>query len=168
MGDFGGALVSLGEALDSVRRTFGPSSSEYADVLITTARVHERRNDVRAALEMGDEALAIVAGPARQSTQVVVILQLATLYEDCGELAKARDLYQRADVSVANARDDEGPHVGILGRLAYLNARLGDGAAARVHGSSERNRSQRRATLSRLLRRGAGQRSDDIQHGWRV
>ncbi len=132
MGDFDGALVSLGEALESVRRTFGPSSSEYADVLITMARVHERRNDVRSALALGDEAFALVTGPARQSTQVLVILQLATLYEACGELMKARELYQRADVSVANARDDEGPHIKILGRLAYLNARLGDGAAARA------------------------------------
>jgi len=132
MGDFDGALTSLGAALDSVRSTFGSSSSEYADVLITMGRVRERRGDIQGALELGNEARALVMGPARQSTQVLVILNLAALFEDCGELMKARELYQRADVSVANVRDGEGSHIAILVQLAYLNARLGDGAAARA------------------------------------
>jgi tetratricopeptide (TPR) repeat protein len=125
-GDFEGALASLGEALESARRTFGPTSNEYADILIATARVREQRNDVSGALELADEALALVTGRA---SPVLVILQLAGVYEDCGELAKARDLYQRGDVSNAEV---QGPNIPVLIRLAYVNARLGDGAAART------------------------------------
>ena len=130
MGDFDGALVSLGEVLESVRRTFGPSSTEYADVLITTARVRERRNDIPGALAMADEAFALVNAQARLSLTVAVLLELASLYEDCGELAKARELYQRGDLSEIRGQEHEG--IPVLIRLARLNARLGDGAAART------------------------------------
>jgi hypothetical protein len=132
LGDFDGALAVLGEELDSARRTFGPTSSEYVDTLITTARVRARRDGATAGVALADEALALVNGPGRQSTPVLVLLQLAALYEDCGELPKARLLYQRVDLSVRDGRGDLAGHIPVLNRLAYINARLGDGAAART------------------------------------
>jgi tetratricopeptide (TPR) repeat protein len=131
LGDHAGALASLDEALESARQTYGPTSVEVSDILAAQAQVHSNRDDVVRAKELADAAYAIITAPANSQAPVVNWLELAALYEGIGELARARELYQRGDLTASAAPGMQEASVPALLRIANLNARLGDGAAAR-------------------------------------
>jgi tetratricopeptide (TPR) repeat protein len=134
-GDFDYALKRLDEVLDGTRRAFGAQSAQYLDVLISIATVHAQRNDLAATIQRADEATALVR-TLGTTVPVTVSNPLADLYESAGELEKARDLYLRGDWSDSPALDKAAlAVVAQFAHLADVNARLGDGAAARRYTS---------------------------------
>ncbi len=129
MGDYDGALSLLSEVAESTRRAFGPTSPEYAEALVSTARLHIQREDYGRASALANEARALLQ--ARPPPTIAPLLSLGAVLEDVGELASARDIYQRTDLSGERNPATAAGSTPVLIRLARLNARLGDGAAAR-------------------------------------
>ncbi len=128
-GDYDGALALLNEVVESTRRAFGPTSPEYAEALVGTARLHIQREDFARAGVIANEARALLQ--ARPPPTIGPLLALAAVLEGVGDLANARDIYQRTDLSGERNSTIATTAVPVLIRLARLNARLGDGAAAR-------------------------------------
>jgi len=150
MGEFDYALQRLDQALDGTQRAFGAKSLQYLEVLIAIATVHSQRNDLPAAMQRADEASALVktlGAAVATAPPVTVSNALAEVYESAGEIEKARDLYARGDWEESVALEKFAvAAVAQFARLADVNARLGDTAAARRYVTRATNLGRRVAT----------------------
>lgn len=133
MHDYDAALKLLDRLAKITGKVYGKKSPEYAEVLIATAQVDLDREDDLDSATAADRALAMIKHNPRAS--VSSFIEIAKIYEGTRQLVKARDAYQRVDLSV-DSRHTPGyatTYGPVLCRLAYLNARLGDGASARKY-----------------------------------
>lgn len=133
MHDYDAALKLLARLAKTTGKVYGDKSPEYAEVLIAKAQVDLDREDDVDSTAAADQALSMIKHNPRAS--VSSFIEIAKIYEGTRQLAKARDAYQRVDLSV-DSRHTPGyatTYGPVLCRLAYLNARLGDGASARKY-----------------------------------
>jgi hypothetical protein len=129
MADYDAAVALLNEVAESVRRAFGASSAEYAEALVNTAALYVQREDFERASKLATEAYSLLQ--ARPPSSIGPLLTLGSVFEQLGDLAEARDVYQRGDNSHDRVPMRAAASAPVLVRLAIVNARLGDGVAAR-------------------------------------
>lgn len=130
LGEHREALELLEQTLASTVATYGEGTAESAEVLLTMAQIHLAAQEYREAATRADQAAAIVRENLTRLSQYSQPLGL--VYVATARLDDAREMFQLMESLLVDAMPNVVDlRLTLYRNLAVVNARLGDGAAAR-------------------------------------
>lgn len=133
MGDYERAAQVLDHLSTAVKQTYGSDSPEYVEVLLARAGLQAEKQDYAKAASLADKAAALIRSNGGMRVPFHVTLSLAQTYDNADQFKKARNGYYYVTQVLKSARQPiyQTTEVPVLTRLAYIDARLGNGSAAR-------------------------------------